>query len=563
MPFALTKNRPAAQTWIWIRRVACCSIPCLFLASAQAQYPGHVDKNKQPQAPEPRATAILEWTGQPGKPSASRIVPIVIFDGATYQPGGLYLAQPEPLAVEAGTEYVLEKAGQPQGIFDIFSAQNMQGAWFGYGVWKPWTAPLPSKPKLKSARYPPQVVKDAGSDRPTLRKKGDDADARSGSSSSTPSSTSPSSSSPTGQSSSSKPPDSGATSDSDRPTLHRRDDSGATDSTAGGQNSQGAQTQGAQTQGTQAKTSDSTQGKNGSQTSDSSQTTTDPDRPTLHRRDDADTGASTGSGTGSVDPDRPKMHKPAAAAAPDASPDVPVSAAASSDPDRPHLQRGRPKDLDTTLEPTRLSGTPADLQQMVAVSDSKSREPHSFAFQWSDPADAAKMQAALEDIARKALLPSLPATSPSKSTPARRTAAAARRSRIAAAAPPIPLTDEKFQAYELSFSGGATVVFSAKLTSDSPASNADNSAAAPPARYITLIAQPDFYGVPQVLLKSVTADNRLDATPRMRLVDAADTDGDNRAELIFELRSKTDRQFAIYKVAHGRAEQVFSTGSVP
>jgi len=35
------------------------------------------------------------------------------------------------------------------------------------------------------------------------------------------------------------------------------------------------------------------------------------------------------------------------------------------------------------------------------------------------------------------------------------------------------------------------------------------------------------------------------------------------AELVFELRSKRDRQFAIYRVTGAGTEQVFTTGSVP
>ena len=41
-------------------------------------------------------------------------------------------------------------------------------------------------------------------------------------------------------------------------------------------------------------------------------------------------------------------------------------------------------------------------------------------------------------------------------------------------------------------------------------------------KYVTLIAQPDFNGVPKVLFKSVTDDDHLDVTPKMRLVDAVD-----------------------------------------
>jgi len=83
------------------------------------------------------------------------------------------------------------------------------------------------------------------------------------------------------------------------------------------------------------------------------------------------------------------------------------------------------------------------------------------------------------------------------------------------------------------------------------------------AKYITLIAQPDFYGKPQIFFKQLTSDKALDIVPRMRLVDAADTDGDGRAELIFELRGKTGRSFGIYRLSSGRMFEAFNTGPLP
>ena len=102
---------------------------------------------------------MLEWTGEPGKPSASRLIPISVFDGESYEPGGLYLARPEPLALDSGTEYVLQQAGISKGLFDVNSAQDMQGYWFGYGSWHPM-APPPKPHQLQRARIMPQVVDD-------------------------------------------------------------------------------------------------------------------------------------------------------------------------------------------------------------------------------------------------------------------------------------------------------------------------------------------------------------------------------------------------------------------
>jgi hypothetical protein len=432
---------------------AASSLAMLFALGvpAYAQYPGHVENAKK-KAPSVRAIAVLEWTGDMGKPSASRIIPISVFDGEQYQPGGLYLAKPEPLALEPGTEYVLQDAGIARGLFDINTAQDVDGYWFGYGSWKPM-APPPKKAKPKQGRNMPQVVTDAGNGRPHF--KGRDSSGSSPSTDSSSSSTSPPASS--------SPP-------------------------AG-----------------------------------------DPDRPTLRRRSDSPASA------------------PAANAA--AAPEVPLSGA---DPDRPHMAHGQqtPKD---DIQPAQLTGVPSGLQQMIAVSDAGEGEGHPFVYLWSDPADADKMKEQMEIAAGNAIAAAAP---PVKTTPKPRTATTAaqrRKAATTAATPSKPVfTNERFKAYELTFSGGATLVFTGETTDH-----------AGKVKYVTLIAQPDFNGVPKVLFKSVTDDDHLDVTPRMRLVDAVDAKADNRGDLVFELRSHRDREFVIYRISGGQAEQVFTTGSLP
>src|SRR5580704_9095943 len=176
---------------------------------AYAQYPGHIENGKK-KAPTVRAIAVLEWTGDMGKPNASRIIPISVFDGEQYQPGGLYLAKPQPLALEPGTEYVLEDAGVARGLFDINTAQDVDGYWFGYGAWKPMAAP-PKKAKPKQGKNMPQVVDGGNNGRPHFKGQG---------SSSSSTSTDTSSSSPNPPASTNPP-----AGDPDRPTLRRRSDS--------------------------------------------------------------------------------------------------------------------------------------------------------------------------------------------------------------------------------------------------------------------------------------------------------------------------------------------------
>jgi hypothetical protein len=434
------------------------------LSAAYGQYPGHIDTRKKA-AVSPRAIAVVEWTGSQGKPSASRIIPISVFDGEMYQPGGLYLARPEPLALESGTEYILQDAGIPQGLFDVNTAQDVQGYWFGYGSWRPM--PPPPKPhKLKPAKIMPHAVGDANSD-------------------------------------------------DSRPHFKNRNSSssGGSDNQTSGQSGGG-------------------DSGSSSRTGGSNQAPSDPDRPTLRRRSSSDTADNTSTSGGFVPPG-------------------PETAIGGSDPDRPHLIHGATNPTDTDFEPPKLTGTPSDLQQSIAVSDATDRDPHPFAYSWPDPGDAAKMQAQMEALAQKALAP--PAPAPAKPAARSRTAATTAHRARKPVPPVLPqLTDEHFKAYELTYSGGATLVFSAQ--------SAD---ATGKVRYVTLIAQPDFYGVPNVIFKSVTADDELDLMPRMSLVDAVDPKGNNRGDLIFELRGKRDRQFAIYEILSGQVQQVFTTGSLP
>ena len=133
-----------------------------------AQYPGRIKPDEQKKPDEPRAVSILEWVGDPGKPVASRIVPLSVFVNGEYQDGGLFMAQPAPLTVENDTLYELQLAGIPKGTFYVAGGEEVGGAWFGYGKWKPLTPPPPPK-KLTPSKVPPKVIQDNDPDRPHLK----------------------------------------------------------------------------------------------------------------------------------------------------------------------------------------------------------------------------------------------------------------------------------------------------------------------------------------------------------------------------------------------------------
>jgi hypothetical protein len=473
---------------------------------ASAQYPGQIEK-KDKDVPALRAVAVLEWTGDLGKPKTSRLVPITVYDGEQLQDGSVYLARPQPLAVDGGTEYVLQKDGARIGLFDVQSAGQEQGAWVGFGRWKAIETPRPKAPEFAQ-----KIDEDVNtSDRPTLhRKRGSGGDSPGGSGG-----------------------DSGAPApapDPDRPTLHKKpaDDSGSGDSNAGSGTASGPGPGSGSASGSgTASGSGSSGGTNGTSSTAPGQTKT----------------SSTSSGSSnssSPDADRPTLKRGKAKQQADEG--YVESLPGVTDPDRPRLARGKSTGGVTEDATPTLVGLPSGMEQMVAVSDPRNTKEHPWSYSWADPADEDKMKAALEDTARNAL----GLTPPPAPTP-RRTSATKTKAKIAPQ--PAPLMDEEYRVFELAYGSGATLVLTAHT--DGPLAQQ---------KFVTLIAQPDLYGSLLVLFKSVTDGGHLDDKPRMHLIDAVDALADNRGELLFELRSQTQRQFALYRVLRGTTKELFVTG---
>ncbi len=174
---------------------------------------------------------------------------------------------------------------------------------------------------------------------------------------------------------------------------------------------------------------------------------------------------------------------------------------------------------------------------------------------------AAKENAALKQAADEAEAAlRAPGSAAADGTVAPKPAAA--RHKAAAPAAPVadPLTDADFHAFQLSYGGGVTYVYTAHTLSAGAAR-----------RYVTVIAEPDFYGRPHAVLAQTTRADTLGQTPALHLIDAVDADGDHRAELLFSEQTvagiaadgaenaAAGRQFALYSVSAGEAAEVYST----
>jgi hypothetical protein len=109
-------------------------------------------------------------------------------------------------------------------------------------------------------------------------------------------------------------------------------------------------------------------------------------------------------------------------------------------------------------------------------------------------------------------------------------------------------------ALDLSHDNSAEVVFGGRETVPSP-----NGAGRQ--LYVTVVARINLEGNPRKLFASVTADDRLDAIPRLELVDAVDADGNGRGELLFRRITDAGTNFAIYRVGVDDMVEMFHGGS--
>ena len=491
---------------LWLGVVTCGAI----LAGQSAG--GQMHKVAKPQQVV-RAVGVYEWTGDMAKPTASRLIPVSLYINGRLEDAGIYLARPVPFALETGNVYELEKAGVGKGLLDLSYARRVhtangddRGAWLGYGSFKP---PVAAKkgPALRASKTLPVIVSSGGDSRPHFGKSGGAA-----------------SSPDAGAAANGTKPDAGSTpaGDPDRPTLkgHSADaGSGSAASTASVSNQAGNQA--------------SNQASN--------EPADDPDRPTLKRRTPEESKKAKveaeSQGSGAVE-------------------------ALNNDPNRPNLHYGKPAGSTTGTDLPKLVGTPADLHQMVAVSDAVDRDEHDFARPWTDGAERAAVLAKMEEMARAKLatyvdaaVPAPPVAVPVAKSVAKKSSRGKKAGHgsaaKAAAAPVVALLDTQLKGYTLSYGGAATYIFSAHTAGTGAA-----------LRYVTVVAQADDLGNIKPALQSVTDAAHLDRTPEMRFVDAVDAEASNRASLLFELRSQGSRQFALYRVIATEAQLTFASGPI-
>jgi hypothetical protein len=239
---------------------------------------------------------------------------------------------------------------------------------------------------------------------------------------------------------------------------------------------------------------------------------------------------------------------------------TPPTTPLNDDPDRPVLHRGIPADANATPQLTTL---PPDLHQAAAVSDAANRAPETFAYTWPTSTERAQTLEALEALAlpRLAHYIAFNNLAPASITTPASAPTFANTSHDSATT--LTLTNEHLSAYTLTDGSLPTFIYTAEspLTTGGPV-YLTLIAQATPAAQTPQTAEPQTITQLHLGLLSITDATHLGRTPWLRPIDAVDPDANRRTSILFELRAQTTRQFALYTLTNGEAEQQFISGSI-
>jgi hypothetical protein len=439
----------------------------------------------------PRAVGILQLSGN-GK---GTLVPIAILIDGKFYDASAYKADPVPMALDSGTVYEVEQAGDSQGLFTVSGALHSKTPgssheWVGAGAYLP--NGTEAAKATRKAEDVPVGLDNSDSDAPPRLTRGNSSKAgdtapkpsaapSSGTAAPANPTTGPSSgtAAPATAGSTEKPGDTG-------PPASSPPASGAS-GTASEQTSQGG----------------------GSQSSQG-QTAENYYRPTLRR------GKPTQPSPEEEEP-APKSGKPESPAA-----------AASAGP----------------------------VQLVPAISDAGGPDPQSYKFFWKTGEEEERRNQMLALAANEIVAyAAAQARNRIPAKPLAATKATSAGHRAAAKAPQPVFENLQFRVFDVWRNNQPVMILSAEAHFP-PTPGAST---APESYSITLLAKTDIYGDLRKLYAGVTDKFHLDVTPRLELIDVVDADGDGRGELLFRETTDAGSGYVIYRATADKLWKMFDS----
>ena len=480
--------------------------------------PAETKKTKKVKGP--RAVGVLQLSN--GK---ATLIPVAILVDGKFHDASVYKADPVPMALESGTVYEAEQAGESQGLFTANGALHTKAdgsvnPWVGTGSYLPHGTEAPKT--THKAEDVPVGLDNSGDEPPRLtRKSGSASNSNPASNSSSP---------PTSGPQSSEKPDGNAT------PANGSSASGS----SGGDAPKGA-----------SPSSDNT--------------------------------ASDKTASDKTASDKTASDKTAAQGDKKPSPPIPSSGPSSSGPDtqgqsaqggesenyyRPTLRRGKPTEAapkeDVSGGKVENPGSPATstpiigtqfVQLMPAISDSGGPDPQSYKFFWKDgeEEERRKQMLALAGDELRAYIAARAKGTIAAQAPTRKAEAPTHKGGVK----PVPPVYEniQFRAFDVWKNNQPVMILSAEA--QFPA--APGTTTSPETYNITLVSRTDIYGSLRKLYSGVTDKFHLDVTPRLVLIDAVDADGDGRGELLFRETTDAGNGYIIYRPTGDKLWKLFDS----
>jgi len=442
----------------------------------------------------PRAVGIVQFSSN-GK---TTLFPVAILIEGRFYDASVYKADPVPMALEGGTVYEAEEAGESQGLFTVNGALHSKDAgsanpWMGTGSFLEHgkeaakstrrAEDVPVGLDTTSGDEPPRLTRGKGSKAGTT---GDSGSAKAGSGSSDKASAPGSEKS------------GGASGDSSGKDAPKQANPAAADETA----DQGAKEQsGAGQKSAEQKPSDQQPAEKGESYY----------RPTLRRG------------------------KPTQAA--------------------PDEAESEPKVGQGGSQATTSGAVNIAVARLVpAISDAGGPEPQSYKFFWKEGEEDERRKQMIElagNEVRAYVVGREKGAIPAK--PAAKTGASSHKS---AGKPAQPVLENiQFRAFDVWKNNQPVMILSA----EAHLSPTVGMTAAPEIYSITLVARTDIYGNLRKLYSGVTDKFHLDVTPRLELIDVVDADGDGRGELLFRETTDSGRGYLIYRATGDKLWKMFDS----
>lgn len=441
----------------------------------------------------PRAVGILQL--RDGK---ATLIPVAILIDGKFYDASVYKAEPVPMALESGTVYEAEQAGESQGLFTTNGAIHSKAAnsvnpWWGTGSYL--ANGTEAARTTHKAEDVPVGLDNSGDEPPRLTRK------PAGDNSSSPASSSPGTdaASRSSEQPDSRPSEKGS-STSERPGAETKKGTSAP-SDKGAEQNEKKQSPPVPTGTGQDSPGDASQAKEEKYY-----------RPTLRRG------------------------KPTEAAPEEKDPVL--NAAVTGSPATSSVVPGAKV-----------------VQVMAAISDSGGPDSQSYKFFWKEGEEderrkqmlslaADELRVYVNARAKGTIVAVAP---PSKSV--------TRKPKVAAKPAQPVFEDVRFAAFDVWKNNQPVMILSAEA--HFPAE--PGAATAPETYSITLVSRTDIYGSLRKLYSGVTDKFHLDVTPRLELIDVVDADGDGRGELLFHEITDGGNGYIIYRATGDKLWKMFDS----